>query len=199
MSHDSHKSNSEGTIVIPSTIEAISRDHLDRFKDAEKIVFEQGLTLSNIHSMAFTTFNVMEITIPKSITVIGHKCFYRCQQLSKVLFEIGSKLEVIESCCFYCCLELKEIDFKRTKLRMLGDDAFIRTAIEKIVIPSSVEFLGYRCFGSCRKLKCVSFENHSRLSFLQSGTFAGCKSLIKVKLGILLEAFFESTLKKGRR
>ena len=153
--------------MIPCTIQCLSRDHLDHFRDARKVTFEQDFGLSQIHSMAFVSFRVMEITIPASISLLGEKCFSRCQNLSRVLFESGSKLEVIKSCCFYRCRQLKEIEFKGRSLKVIEDGAFVRTGIEKIVIPSSVESLGRRCFASCPNLKCVSFENHSRLSILE--------------------------------
>jgi hypothetical protein len=79
---------------------------------------------------------------------------------------------------------------------------FIETGLIEIVIPSSVEIIGERCFFQCRSLTSVTFESGSRLSrianrvfcetglinivipasveVLDSNCFAQCKSLSSI-------------------
>jgi hypothetical protein len=52
-----------------------------------------------------------------------------------------------------------------SRLSRIEKEVFRGTGLIEIVIPSSVEFLGERCFSECESLSSVTFESGSR--FLQ--------------------------------
>jgi hypothetical protein len=43
----------------------------------------------------------------------------------------------------------------------------------EIILPSSIEILGERCFAECRSLSSVTFESGSRLLRIGGGAFGG--------------------------
>jgi hypothetical protein len=59
---------------------------------------------------------------------------------------------------------LKGIIFEEgSVLKEIGKNAFERCGIERIIIPRSVEILSGSCFGGCKNLKVIVFEEGSVL------------------------------------
>jgi hypothetical protein len=82
-----------------------------------------------------------EVTIPKTVTRLGHHCFAGCETISSVLFEFESQLCCIEESAFSDC-----------------------PALLSICIPSSVKVLCRYCFYARRSLSAVTFEPGSNLA-----------------------------------
>jgi hypothetical protein len=59
-----------------------------------------------------------------------------------------------------------------SRLLRIESDAFSRSSLQSIVIPSSVEILGSSCFSECKSLSSISFESHSRLLRIASDAFS---------------------------
>jgi hypothetical protein len=62
--------------------------------------------------------SLTRVAIGADVSIIGKECFYECKSLCEIIFESGSKLQLIE------------------------ESAASGTDLKLIQIPSSVEFLG---------------------------------------------------------
>jgi hypothetical protein len=90
------------------------------------------------------------IVIPSSVVILGHGSFSACGALETVVFESGSRLELI------------------------GDSAFDRSGLHSIIFPSSVVVLGKRSFCCSASLGRIAFDDGSRLERIEESAFAGC-------------------------
>ncbi|MDD4316476.1 MAG: leucine-rich repeat protein, partial [Clostridia bacterium] len=84
----------------------------------------EGMPVSSIATGAFASdVNIMEVIIPAGITSIGDAAFENCANLTKVLFEGGSRLETVGKDSFFGCSTLTQIFLPKT-VRQIGDYAF---------------------------------------------------------------------------
>jgi hypothetical protein len=93
---------------------------------------------------------------------------------------IKSFVEIISGGCFRKCASLREIVIESdSKLKEIGDSAFLRSGIESIRIPNKVENIGKNCFRECESLCEVVFESNSKLKKISDGAFSdsGIKSI----------------------
>lgn len=68
---------------------------------------------------------------------------------------------------------IQKIEFDEdSKIQKFGKNAFYQSAIQKIVIPSSVKIIGNSAFYDCKDLKIVDFSNDSQLEIIESEAFS---------------------------
>lgn len=82
-----------------------------------------------IERRCFFCSELRRVEIPRSVTKIGDEAFCDCHSLKSLIFQEGSRLEVI------------------------GDSAFKNTKITKFVAPSSLVAIGQGAFSNCTQLK----------------------------------------------
>ncbi len=145
-------------IELPETIAYIGDEAFCKCKFLEEINFPKSLksiawsafsscdSLTNIImdcpelELSKWQFNCSEI---KSATLkvksIGEYSFANCSKLEKVILNEG--LESIESSAFLNCNNLKNIQFP-SSLKYIGQEAFTSTAINSLVIPSTIKVIG---------------------------------------------------------
>jgi hypothetical protein len=156
---------------------------------------------SEIGWNAFSNSGLISIHLPRSVDVIGARCFGDCESLNSVRFAPGSRLLLIttemfssanlkRSNCrlasvaipasvqeigwgvFAYCTALASCTFEPGyQLLRLGTCAFRYTGLKEIRIPRSVEVIGENCFHDCRSLVRVKFERDSRLSRIETDAF----------------------------
>lgn len=112
-----------------------------------------GFPVVSIGENAFLKKDVVSVTIPDSVTLIGGSAFYSCSKLKSVV--IGKSVKTISGCAFYDCKSL-----------------------EKIVIPDSVKKIGSSAFYECKNLTSVDFGNS--LEEIGKEAFYYCSSLTSV-------------------
>lgn len=113
-----------------------------------------GNEVSSIGDYAFSSFNnVTSIAIPSSITSIGIYAFGGCANLTSVGFVEGSKL------------------------RTIGEGAFMNCGIEEMVIPSQVSLIGKWAFYNCSNMSVLSIPG---VASTGEAAFANCSSLTSV-------------------
>lgn len=126
------------------------------YLNGEKIVsvtVPGGIT--EVKAYTFCGFkNLIQVTIPESITTIGDSAFYNCNSLTNVIFAANSQLTAI------------------------GQDAFERCwKLTDITIPESVISIGKSAFDDCRKLTSVTFAENSQLTTIGEDAFSECRNL----------------------
>jgi hypothetical protein len=128
------------------------------FGEAEEVNIgevQSNLTVLRLGPFSFAGNSTLKsICIPLSVEVLCECCFARCENLSDVMFEQGSKLCVIADGAFSNCVSLKSI-----------------------CIPASVKTIGKSCFADCKNLSSFTFESGSESVVLGDKVFDGCFSL----------------------
>ena len=151
-------------------------------------------------------YNLVEITLPSSLKVLGEWCFKDCSSLTNIMLPEGT--EVLGTCCFGFCEALESINLPSTlreiesycfsnchKLQgklvvpegveRLGDGSFASTSITSISLPNTIREIGDECFKNCTKL--VENQNGKlvfpeRIERLGNRSFKGCHSLKNIEL-----------------
>ena len=174
------ESKISGELVIPASCEAIGKSAFENctslmsiiimascktigtaaFVDCsslESVVFESGSQLKTIggngyyKSGSFCGCTALKsITIPASCEEIGGGAFDSCNSLESVVFELGSRLKIIDG---------------------NGDDGAFSycTALKSITIPASCETIGCSAFKGCVALEQVNFEAGTQLKIIDGG------------------------------
>lgn len=74
---------------------------------------------------------------------------------------------------------IKSVDMSESEMIILPEYAFLKCSdLESVVLPKTLEILGYSAFYMCPKLKAIKFPDS--LQIIYGGAFAGCKSLTEV-------------------
>ena len=107
-----------------------------------------------IDTGAFAGMNIRSISIPDSVTRIGHNAFNECKSLTDIT--IGSGVTSI------------------------GNNAFRCTSLRSIVLPNKVQQTGESIFRDCSSLFSVKLPD--TLSKIANYTFWGCKSLDSIEI-----------------
>lgn len=83
------------------------------------------------------------------------------------------------------CSSLKSVTFG--KISKIPQRALLRTAVEEIVVPNTVERIEEYAFFNCNSLKKVMFEENSKCVEIDNSAFIGCTNLESVKGGTALQ------------
>lgn len=97
---------------------------------------------------------------------------------------IPGSLEKIETEAFDRCVKLSQVQIDEG-IKEIGDNAFRRTAITYIKLPTSVKTLHYQCFAACKRLRKVDMLGVETVNL---SVFDGCSFLVDLT--------FPSSLKK---
>jgi hypothetical protein len=124
------------------------------------LVFDSPSRIKFLPAHCFTRCAGLRfVEIPKSVLVIGNRCFYMCSALIQIAFESPATVRRIETHAFWDCPHLATF-----------------------TVPSSVSTLGNFVFYHSRGLSSVTFEEPSHLTNIPDGLFQECPSLTRLDL-----------------
>ena len=153
---------SADTIIIPS------------------VVTYNGTSYSvvRIGSLAFYSCNISSITIPNSITSIGHNAFRYCRSLTTLIIPNG--LESIEGGAFEECESLISITIPNS-VTNIGGNAFYETGVYNDLSnwENDVLYIG-DCLISTKTSISGAYEIKNQTRLIADGTFDECKSLTAI-------------------
>ena len=132
------------------------------------------------------------VTIPNTVTSIGHSAFSSYSGLTSVT--IPNSVTSIENNAFKNCTGLTSITIPNS-VKSIGEHAFeFCTGLTSINIPSSVTSIGYRAFGECYKLATIiipeSVTNIGMGAFSCCGCYSG--RLTYVKVNNIIRPFYDA-------
>lgn len=111
------------------------------------IILPQNLT--KIEDSCFEGALIKQITIPGTVTDIGHSAFSYCDQLASITLPLG--LQHIPTEMLIGCMSLTSITIPEA-VTEIGRQAFAMSGLTSITIPSTVTTLGNSAFNGCKSL-----------------------------------------------
>ncbi|EAX94931.1 surface antigen BspA-like [Trichomonas vaginalis G3] len=184
--------NSLTTIVLPEGLEYIGGGAFPSNKNI-KIVFpeassvqldDQMLIISKDKTYISMCLNssAISITIPSSVKTIKQRAFMSAKQLTTVICDGTSEVEVIENYAFYLCEQLTSIP-SFPKLKQIGEYAFSKTKINSAISFSPyLEKIGQYCFYLAQSISRITFSSTTTALYFNDFCFSGCTSLSSIDL-----------------
>ncbi|MBD5317831.1 MAG: leucine-rich repeat protein [Bacteroides sp.] len=158
-------------------------------RDGKRLLKRQsGLKLSNYNIKAGTKVicddaflgcsSLQSVTIPSSVTTIGHHAFRECSSLQSM--SIPSSVTTIGNYTFYRCSSLQSVTIP-SSVTSIGDWAFKDcSSLQSVTIPSSVTSIGDSAFWECHSLQSVTIP--SSVTSIGKSAFFCCRSLQRVSI-----------------
>lgn len=119
--------------------------------------------------------NLTKVNVPIGVTHIGRAAFSGCTKLTAINLPDG--LTSISEYLLSDCAALKNVTIPLS-VTCIESQAFARTGLKDIRIPSSVRKIAERAFVGCASLDSVVL--HSGLTRIESWAFGGCPNLKSV-------------------
>lgn len=94
------------------------------------------------NSLLFVLDNSKEsYSIPEGIKLIGHCCFYGCENLKEI--SIPESVQFIESMGFFGCRNLKKVDFPKGMKYIAGAAFSLCDNLKEFSLPEGVDVVGF--------------------------------------------------------
>ena len=135
-------------------------------------------SVTSIGHSAFKSCSVTSIEIPNGVTSIGDSAFYLCSRLTSI--EIPNSVTSIGARAFEYCSALRNVTISNS-VKSIGEHTFYQcSSLTSVEIPSSVTSIGECAFLGCSSLMSVTLPN----SIISIGerAFEGCSSLTSVEI-----------------
>ena len=140
-----------------------------------------GKTVVSIGEEAFRQKSVVRVTLPATLTSLGKKCFYGCEDLEVVNLGSCPSLKTSGEGAFSLCNSLTAVRIPDS-VTLIGDDAFFDCSrLEKVKLGSKVERIGMYAFAFCDRLLSISLP--ASVKTVEMYAFAQCDALASISLG----------------
>ena len=166
-------------IDVPASVEVIDDACFQDCRYLILVTFAVAPNLRKIGKRAFCACGFERLIIPRTVTTIDDGCFgftgsgmsfgQRKSNLRYLFFEKGSELKEIGVQCLY------------------------GASIETLVIPSTLDNLGDKCFENCLYLKSLYFSEMDELPNCGSDTFTTCPAscvVLPTGLRVIRDRYF---------
>lgn len=179
-------------IILSKTITEIPNDFCCRCQCLEKIDLSHIKVIGNSAFCGCTNLNVGSLSAKidkyafegtavrhlkiEDISKIGENVYLSCDKLESVVIKGNG---AIPSGLFAGCNRLKDVTIGE-EVTSVEDAAFSDTAIEKLVLPSTVVAVKDNAFANCRQLKEVVLDE--KLNFIGRQAFMNTVSLSKINI-----------------
>lgn len=150
--------------------------------------------VTKIGKKAFYKCNkIKQVTIPNGVTCIEKDAFYGCSKLQKV--NLPNSLTTIQMGAFSHCKSLKSITIPK-RVKNIGSFAFSHCkGLHKVKVSRGVKKIGEFAFAHCASLKRINLP--TGLTHLDRCTFYNCKNLTTIHIPTTVTTFgsnvFDST------
>lgn len=172
-------------IILPDTIHTIGESAFDSCRCTE---IKLPKNLKTIADMAFAQCSGLgTFTIPASVTQLGAATFFDCFELNEVI--IDAKIDELPNDIFRQCRDLKSVVF-HTGIKKIGTRAFLQTGLTSMIIPRTVESIGFAAFAGNEDLTSVTIPDSVRE--IDDRVFEGCNNLVvSVRCGSYAEKWVQ--------
>ena len=165
------KDNNISTVVIAGEVTSIPRRAFFGCASVTKVEFKSQ-SLIEISAWAFSETSITEFTVPESVKYLGTSILSSCPKLTSI--NISSAIHSIPWSFASGCTALKNVKLGE-HITKIGCDAFEKTAITEINMPTDLKRIDSSAFRNCKDLKKVVLND--QLWGISGGAFQGCKEL----------------------
>ena len=190
-------------IVIPSGVESIGEYAFCNCSSVTKLTIENGITELGLYAFAGDVA-LKSVVIPNSVRVINEGAFYRCTELESVT--LGEGVEKIGLVAFdetkiwtdadpekgngvylgnwllgLIDYDVYNVDILEGTYGIAGYALYGTPAVESIIIPDTVKFIGDYAFSECASL--LSVVIGSGVESIGEGAFENSSGLAAIILG----------------
>ena len=151
-----------GTVVIPS----------------EVIYKNRTYKVTKISDTAFRWSGITSVTIPNTVTEIGHSAFFLCSGITSII--IPNSVTYIDNFAFGACKNLTTIILPNSLTHIYYQVFKDCESLSSIIIPDNVVSIGKSAFEGCTNLTNINFPNS--ITYIGERAFYGCSSLSDVTL-----------------
>ena len=178
---------------IPNTVERIDADAFCN----SPVNFALPSSLKSLGEGAFQSTEMTSAVFTQPDCTIGTLAFYHADKLTEVV--LPANLTEIPDNCFNGTA-ITQIDIPESITR-IGDNSFANTPLNSFDFPNTLQHIDTSSFRNCINLKEADLSG-TKLTYINSKAFSGCKSLSKVILpnaltGIASNAFYDCTALKN--
>lgn len=156
-------------VIIPGNILYLSNYVFYNCWELKNVTLSEGVF--RIGDYCFSQTGLLSVTLPQSLSDLGEGAFEDCFDLRTVTFTPGIGIKMIRDYTF-SNVGLPELDLSGTSISIIGRNAFFGIAIEKLVLPPSIEFIRSQAFKQCGNLWDVTFLGN--VNVLGQGVFLNC-------------------------
>ena len=154
----------------------------------------EGKTVSTIADEGFRNCTALTaVTLPESITVIGHFAFDGCSALERITLKSG--VRSIGEWAFSNCAALADIQLPDTLESISGCAFAYCDSLKKVTLPNSVTSVGWFLFSNSAGITDVKFG--SGITDIGKYTFRNCVSLERVVLPHTLTTLDRTAFEDG--
>ena len=159
-------------IVLPDSLEIIGES---AFCDCISLeIADLPDSLISVEKFSFRGTKLAKIELGENVTYVGNCAFQDCAEVTSIT--LNSKLGYIGDYAFDGCALVTELTIPES-VNNIGDHFIRGTAIEEIVLPSSLSFIpAFTDNTVIRKVTCASAD----IQHLWGSTFANCTALEEV-------------------
>ena len=179
-----------GSVILPENVKNIPAM---AFYGAVALREVTAHALDNVGAQAFDGCSALQRFTAESARSVGKYAFRGAKELSALAFNFAL-LTNIEEGAFDGCKALDVDLSKMTNLETVGEGAFRNTALTRLVLPGTVNSLGFLAFEGCTELVYVDLSQTS-LTSVSDGMFKGFTKLETVLLPTNLEIIGKGAFK----
>lgn len=211
------------TVVVPEKIsnKPVTQIGYNAFFNNKLVVYIYlPSTVITIKDRAFENCeSLSKITLPDGLEEIGGAAFQNCQKLSDIV--LPKKLKAVAANAFSNCKSLKQITIPKacalgieafynsglnnitieSGVTKISDTCFAGTNVKELILPQTIEKIGWQAFADCKNLKTVTLNEGlkcvgdlafystniseiiipSTVTEIKESTFSKCSNLDKIK------------------
>ncbi len=174
----------KGDIVIPAEVEYKSKKFqvvsFSGFRNCSSLT---SVTIPNSvteigHSAFYDCSSLTSITIPDSVTEIGYAAFFGCSSLTSII--IPDSVTEIEAAAFEDCSSLTSITISNSATEIRNRAFYGCSSLTSITIPNSVTEIEDSAFYDCSSLTSITIPDS--VTEIESVAFHGCSSLTSITI-----------------
>ncbi len=151
------------------------------FQDSQylkEVIIPEGVAALEGDSIFSHSRSLKSVSLPGSLTAIGHYLFYACSRLTHVSLPEG--LTQIPPYMFAGCSSLKEIVLP-DGLLAIGEGAFSGCdGLREIQLPDGLEEIGNSAFSNCRNIEGITLPEG--IAAIGESAFSGCLGMLEIYL-----------------
>lgn len=172
------------SIRIPASVTTIGHEAFRNASSLVEVVFEEGSKLDFIGDATFRDATALQsIRIPAGVADIGDGVFQNATSLERI--NIPSSVTHIGRHAFYNATSLGEVIFEPgSRLEIIREGAFMdATSLQTIQIPASVIDIRDLAFNNTPRLREITFEQNSQIGYIGINFTFSRSGLTKVVIG----------------